>query len=86
MATLKKKHLVELGFVRKAGKREYLYKTDSRVIRVQLTELKEEPIVSVLVGDEVVYFPGAHTLKDLRDLLFFIFDEDEYTTRFGKTD
>lgn len=75
-----KKDLIHIGFESEDGTK---FKYD--VFEVLMTESREYPIISI---DEVlnggnIAFPGAYTLKDLKDLMFFYYGEDEYGNRFG---
>lgn len=75
-----KKSLIHIGFESEDGT-EFKYD----VFGVQLRKDIENPLIWIdekLNGGDIA-FPGAYTLKDLKDLMFFYYGENEYTERFG---
>jgi len=78
MITAIKKELKKMGFTRSLSANTLQY--DDSAIEVQFSRSKDHPVV-VIVGETV--FPGAETIKDIKDLMFMYYGEDEYTKRFG---
>lgn len=75
-----KKALIQIGYESEDG---IEFKYD--VFGVRVNSDREQPLIWVvdkLSGGDVA-FPGAYTIKDLKDLMFFYYGEIEYTERFG---
>lgn len=75
-----RKDLIQIGFESEDGS-----KFKYHVFGVQFTDSREHPIIwidEILEGGNIA-FPGAYTIKDLKDLMFFYYGENEYTERFG---
>ncbi len=78
---IKKKALIEMGYESENGKR-----FDYDVFHVEFVEERDNPIVWIddkLNEGSNVAFPGLYAIKDLSDLMFFYYGENEYTQRFG---
>lgn len=74
-----RKALIQIGFESEDGT-EFKYD----VFGVKVTGDREFPLIWIeekLEGGNIA-FPGAYTLKDLTDLMFFYYGEDEYGDRF----
>jgi hypothetical protein len=75
---IKKKHLKELGFTKVS---ESTFQYESFEVLLKKYD-KENPEISIKSNRVCFEFPGAYTLKDLKDLLFMHYGEEEYNKRF----
>lgn len=81
---LSKKSLLALGFKKAESKglKGVARFVHNHVQVVLKKGEKENPEISMIVSNTRVFFPGAYTLKDLKDLLFFHYGEEGYRRMF----
>lgn len=74
-----KERLIQIGF-ESDDSPEFKYD----VFSIRIDSDIEDPVVWIVdkLSSGDIAFPGAYTLKDLKDLMFFYYGEKEYTERF----
>lgn len=81
---IKKKHLEALRFVKPTNQPTVGTCFTLDPFEVIIYKGKpDEPRISMIIGMNRVEFPGAYTVHDLQQLLFFYYGEDKYTELFG---